>query len=146
MRSSDVGMAVMVLAVGFLMGALSVLAVYSAISNNRLESERAEARKALDQAEQERDQANSRIQSYLQKQHEMNRSLEQGDEREDDKPIGTLRTGDEPKEGKGAQAAPDKEGEEKEPAPAEDAGKDAGQGEKKEQLPPPSPDDGDKRK
>jgi hypothetical protein len=155
MRSSDVGMAVMILVVGFLMGTLSTLAVYSTIMNNRLDAERVDARKALDQAEQERDEAQGRIQSYLQKQHDLEKAMEQGDDKEEDKPIGTLRAGDDKPDEAAADkgedappvhigdvARPGPEAEKKGDAKDEDAEKKA----EREALPQPSPDGGDKGK
>ena len=78
MRAHDVGQVLMILAVGFLLGSLTSIAAYSDISGRRVESERQQIQDALRAAEEERDDANRRVEQYLDFENKRRDAEDQG--------------------------------------------------------------------
>lgn len=78
MRWNDMGMVLITLGVGFLLGVLSTLAIYSMIMNRKMENERERFRAALEQVQEERDLAQERIQLIQEYDARTRAAIEQG--------------------------------------------------------------------
>ena len=87
MRSNDASPFVLVFGVGFLLGVLATLAVYSVIADGNLEAERRRTEEALRAAEQERDEAQARILDYLERERRQRDLMEQAVGAEPARPV-----------------------------------------------------------
>jgi cell division protein FtsB len=78
MRMQDIGQVLIVLALGFLLGGLTTFFAYGAVTNRRLESERQQYEKNLQDAEQERDQVQQQVDQYRQYELDRHAAVDQG--------------------------------------------------------------------
>jgi F0F1-type ATP synthase membrane subunit b/b' len=87
MRSNDVGLVLMVLGVGFVMGALTTVTVVTMIYNQRDEAEQLKAEERLRQVEQERDEAEARVSEHLDQLNRDRALMEQGGAEDEEEPV-----------------------------------------------------------
>ncbi len=78
MRIQDVGQALIILAIGFLLGGLTTFFAYGAVVNRRIETERQQYEQHLQDTEQERDQVQQQMDVYRQYELDRRQAVEQG--------------------------------------------------------------------
>ncbi len=78
MRSNDVGLVLIVLGIGFLLGVFSTLTVYSTVMGRRVDEERAQADRKLEEATRELDETKVKIADFIEHEKRLRDVIDQG--------------------------------------------------------------------